>query len=103
MPYGAGHIAAGDVVDCVAIERGDLLVFGKPTAGRIDVDPDHAESIDAWAKPGSDVWSDPPGTVATSSVDKLRFVKSDGTEDGFRQTASDSVSGSPVSRPRESA
>jgi len=48
-----------DVVYCAAIERGDLLLFGKLTAGRINVDPDHADSMDVWARAGSEVWTDP--------------------------------------------
>lgn len=95
VPYGAGNIAVGDVVYCLAVEAGELLLFGKLTVGRIDVDAEHIESIDVWAKPGTDTWLDPAVCLDDATVDGLVYVTKGGKQQSFARNNAGRVSGNP--------
>jgi len=56
VPYVAGQLTRGDSIYCVAVDRGELLPFGRLIAGRLNVDAANAESLDVWAEADSDVW-----------------------------------------------
>jgi len=93
VPYGAGNIGVGDVVYCVAVEAGELLFFGKLMVGRIDVDDQHIESLDVWAKPGTDTWLEPPAGLDDATVDGLVYLTKSGTRQGIARNNAGRVSG----------
>lgn len=54
VPYGrASEIARRDLIYCVAIERGELLFFGRVLVGSFDPDDSIEHQLNVWAVPGS--------------------------------------------------
>jgi hypothetical protein len=81
VPYGQGKLAKGDSVYCVAVVEGELWFFGRVIVGRMTEDPDHAESLDVWAEPGSETtWCEEDCVVDESAVDELVYLDADGAE-----------------------
>jgi hypothetical protein len=93
VPYGAGNIDAGDAVYCVAVEAGELLLFGKLTIGRIDVDPEHIESLDVWAEHATDTWFDPAISLDDATVDGLVYLTKGRKQQTFARDGLGRVSG----------
>lgn len=54
VPYGGGKISRGDVVYCVAIEGGELLLFGRVVVGRLDPDMTKPRELNLWSVPGTE-------------------------------------------------
>jgi hypothetical protein len=94
VPYGAEKLAVGDSVYCVGIDAGELLLFGRVTVGRMDVDLNHRASLDVWAAPGGSAFRD-DRVLSAAIVDGLRYLKADGTEQRFARNATGAISGSP--------
>jgi YD repeat-containing protein len=81
VPYGQDKLAKGDSVYCVAVEEGGLWLFGRVIVGRMAEDPEHAESLDVWAEPGTETtWCEEDCVVDESAVDELVYQDADGTE-----------------------
>ena len=81
VPYGQGKLAKGDSVYCVAVEEGELWFFGRVIVGRMAEDPEHAESLDVWAEPGTETtWCEDDCVVDESAVGELVYLDADGTE-----------------------
>lgn len=81
VPYGQGKLAKGDSVYCVAVEEGELWFFGRVIVGRTAEDPEHAESLDVWAEPGTETtWCEEDCVVDESAVDELVYLDADGSE-----------------------
>jgi YD repeat-containing protein len=81
VPFGQGKLAKGDGVYRVAVVEGELWLFGRVIVGRIAEDPEHAESLDVWAEPGTETtWCEEDCVVDESVVDELSYLDADGTE-----------------------
>jgi hypothetical protein len=80
VPYGQGQVAVGDSVYCVAIDHGELLLFGRVLVGRIEVDPTHAESLDVWEDPGSKAFEIDEKVVDGAIANDLVYFQADGSE-----------------------
>jgi hypothetical protein len=94
VPYGEGKLGRGDLVYCVAIDSGELILFGRITIGRINVDPDHHESLDVWAKRGGIAGFQGGVTVKTRAVDQLVYLMANGTTKSFARTPTGELLGS---------
>jgi hypothetical protein len=89
VPYGQDKLAKGDSVYCVAVEEGELWLFGRVIVGRMAEDPEHAESLDVWAEPGTETtWCPDDCVVDGSAVDELVYLDADGTEHRMPQDES---------------
>jgi YD repeat-containing protein len=89
VPYGQDRLAKGDTVYCVAVGEGELWLFGRVIVGRMAEDPEHAESLDVWAEPGTETtWCEDECMVDESAVDELVYLDADGTEHRMPRDAS---------------
>jgi hypothetical protein len=89
VPYGQDKLAKGDSVYRVAVEEGELWLFGRVIVGRMAEDPEHAESLDIWAEPGTETtWCEDDCVVDGSVVDELVYLDADGTEHRMPRDAS---------------
>jgi YD repeat-containing protein len=89
VPYAQDKLAKGDSVYCVAVEEGELWLFGRVIVGRTAEDPEHAESLDVWAEPGTETtWCEEDCVVDESAVDELVYLDADGTEHRVPRDAS---------------
>jgi hypothetical protein len=95
IPYGAGKISVGDAIYCVAVDGGELLLFGKLTAGRMGVEAEHPESLDVWAKSGTGRWLDPAVGLDDTTVNALVYSTAGGNQQGFARNDIGGVSGNP--------
>jgi hypothetical protein len=81
VPFGQDKLATGDSVYRVAVVEGKLWFFGRVIVGRMVEDPEHAESLDVWAEPGTETtWCEDDCVVDDSVVDELVYLDADGTE-----------------------
>jgi YD repeat-containing protein len=81
VPFGQDKLAKGDSVYRVAVVEGELWFFGRVIVGRMAEDPEHAESLDVWAEPGTETtWCEDDCEVDESVVDELVYLDADGTE-----------------------
>ena len=94
VPYGEGKLATGDTVYCVAIDRGELRLYGRLDVGRTAPDSEHAESIDVWGRAGSDWWAEEGTVVPPPVADEIAFLKADGTTSTFSRDGAGRLSGS---------
>src|SRR5215212_10211819 len=79
VPYGQDKLAKGDAVYRVAVEEGELWFFGRVIVGRMAEDPEHAESLDVWAEPGTETtWCEDECMVDERVVDELVYLDADG-------------------------
>jgi YD repeat-containing protein len=89
VPYGQDKLAKGDSVYRVAVVEGELWLFGRVIVGRMAEDPEHAESLDVWAEPGTETtWCEDDCVVDESAVDELVYLDADGTEHRMPRDAS---------------
>ena len=89
VPYGQDKLAKGDSVYCVAVDEGEFWFFGRVVVGRMAEDPEHAESLDVWAEPGTETtWCEDECAVDESVVDELVYLDADGKEHRMPRDAS---------------
>jgi hypothetical protein len=89
VPYGHDKLAKGDSVYRVAVEEGELWLFGRVIVGRMAEDPEHAESLDVWAEPGTETtWCEEDCVVDESAVNELVYLDAEGTEHRMPRDAS---------------
>jgi YD repeat-containing protein len=89
VPWGQDKLAKGDSVYRVAVEEGELWLFGRVIVGRMAEDPEHAESLDVWAEPGTETtWCEDDCVVDESAVDELLYLDTDGTKHRMPRDAS---------------
>ena len=63
------------------MDEGELWLFGRVIVGRLAEDPEHAESLDVWAEPGTETtWCEEDCLVDESAVDELVYLDTDGSE-----------------------
>jgi hypothetical protein len=79
VPYGQDKLETGDAVYCVAVDEGRLLFVCRVTVARMAEDPEHAESLDVWAGPGT-TWCPDDCLVDDKAADELVYLDADGTE-----------------------
>jgi hypothetical protein len=87
VPFGQDKLGKGDGVYCVAVDGGELLFFCRVIVGRMAEDPEHAESLDVWAGPGT-AWCEDDCVVDDKAVDELVYLDADGTEHHMPRDAS---------------
>jgi hypothetical protein len=80
VPYGKDKLAKGDKVYYVVIDGGELLLFGRIVVGRTDNDSVHAESLNVWAEPDTEIDFFEGQAIDDAVVDELVYLKADGSE-----------------------
>jgi hypothetical protein len=81
VPFGQDKLAKGDSVYRVAVVEGELWFFGRVIVGRMAEDPEHAESLEVWAEPGTQTsWCEEECVVDPNAVDQLVYLDADGRE-----------------------
>ena len=81
VPFGQGKLEKGDGVYRVAVKEGELWFFGRVIVGRLAEDPEHTESLDIWAEPGTETtWCEEDCVVDPNAVDELVYLDTDGRE-----------------------
>jgi hypothetical protein len=94
VPFGQDKLAKGDSVYRVAVVEGELWFFGRVIVGRMAEDPEHTESLDVWAEPGTETtWCEEDCVVDESVVDELVYLDADGTEHRMPRDASGRLDG----------
>ena len=94
VPFGQDKLAKGDSVYRVAVVQGELWFFGRVIVGRMAEDPEHAESLDVWAEPGTETtWCEEDCVVDESMVDELVYLDADGREHRMPRDASGRLDG----------
>jgi YD repeat-containing protein len=89
VPHGQDKLAKGDRVYRVAVEEGELWLFGRVIVGRMAEDPEHPEGLDVWAEPGTETtWCEDECVVDESAVAELVYLEADGTERRMPRDAS---------------
>jgi YD repeat-containing protein len=89
VPYGQDKLGKGDSVYRVAVVEGELWLFGRVIVGRMAEDPEHAESLEVWAEPGTETtWCEDDCVVDEGAVDELVYLDADGTEHRMPRDAS---------------
>jgi hypothetical protein len=83
VPWGRGKISPGDTVYCVGIDGGELLLYARVVAERIEVASIDHDTIDVWAGPGQSTFT---GGIIVDDfvVDEMTYRTSDGTAQGFK-------------------
>jgi hypothetical protein len=92
VPYGQDKLGKGDGVYGVAVDEGVLSCFCRVIVGRMAEDPEHAESLDVWAEPGT-TWCEDDCVVDDNAVDELVYLDADGNEQQMPRDASGSLVG----------
>jgi hypothetical protein len=81
VPFGQDKVEKGDSVYRVAVVEGALWFFGRVIVGRTAEDPEHAESLDVWAEPGTETtWCEDDCVVDPNVVDEVVYLDADGKE-----------------------
>jgi YD repeat-containing protein len=94
VPFGQGKLARGDSVYRVAVVEGELWFFGRVIVGRTAEDPEHDESLDVWAEPGTETtWCEDECEVDERVVDELVYLDADGTPHRMPRDASGRLDG----------
>jgi hypothetical protein len=94
VPFGQDKLAKRDSVYRVAVVEGELWFFGRLIVGRMAEDPEHAESLDVWAEPGTETtWCEDECVVDEKAVDELVYLDADGMEHRMPRDASGRLDG----------
>src|SRR5436190_10258878 len=89
VPFGQGKLEKGDGVYSVAVVDAELWFFGRVIVGRMAEDPEHTESLDVWAEPGTETaWCEDECVVDDRVVDELVYLDAEGSEQRMPRDAS---------------